>query len=112
MINRAALIVRPKAPFIAWVNGVENSNILPNADDEQTVYLIPEHDTPQEFEKILKKIWTDIFENQLAGWYLDESVWPEKRTLSIFKKWFQIECHTVIEDLCSYPLEDDELEIE
>lgn len=88
MINRAALIVRPKAPFITWVNGVENSTSFPGADDEQTIYLIPEQDTPQEFEKILKKIWAVIFENQLAGWYLDESVWPKKRTLSMFKNWF------------------------
>jgi hypothetical protein len=112
LINRAALILRPRSPFIEWARGIGNCDIVPSADDEQTVYLIPEHDTPQEFEKILKKVWVDIFENQLAGWYLDEAVWPKKRTLAMFRAWFQIECHTVIEDLCGYPLEDDELELE
>jgi hypothetical protein len=109
LINRAALIVRPKQPFIEWARSIEDE-IVPQAEGEQTVYLIPEHDTPKEFEKILKEIWSYVFESQLCGWHVEEDAWPKNRTYSMFKLWFQIECHTVIEDLCGDPIEDDEIE--
>jgi hypothetical protein len=26
-------------------------------------------------------------------------MWPQKRTLAMFKKWFELEYHTVVDDL-------------
>ena len=108
MLNRAALIVRPKEPFIQWALSIDNDGIGPEADDEQTVYLIPQFDDQRGFERILKKIWPEIFECELEDWYTDETLWPPNRTYAMFKKWFRVEYHTVIEDLCGLPLEVDE----
>jgi hypothetical protein len=30
----------------------------------------------------------------------------------MFRKWFRVEYHSVIEDLCGWPLEDDELTLQ
>jgi hypothetical protein len=38
----------------------------------------------------------------------DETVWPRKRTLALFREWFTVELHSVVEDLCDYKLVDDE----
>ncbi len=49
MINRAALILKYKAPAIKWVNDADPYNDNPgitadNIQDDQTVYLIREED--------------------------------------------------------------------
>ena len=109
MLNRTALIVRPRQPFVDWVRGVEDDDVVPDAEGEQTVYLVPEVDTETDLDSVLRAVYAEIFERELDGWYTDESLWPADRTLSMFKQWFQIEHHTIIEDLCAEPLVDDEL---
>jgi hypothetical protein len=47
MLNRAALIVRPAAPFLAWAKSLDDSGAVPNPAGEQTVYLIPGFGTEQ-----------------------------------------------------------------
>jgi hypothetical protein len=108
MLNRTALIVRPKEPLIEWARSLDTDGVLPSTAGEQTVYLVPDFDDDRGFERVLKQVWSEIFERELEGWYVDEAVWPARRTLAMFKKWFSIEYHTVIEDLCAWPLEDDE----
>jgi hypothetical protein len=50
---------------------------------------------------------------ELFGWYTDESIWPEKRTLSVFRKWLDVEIHSMVIDMLdehimreSYNIED------
>jgi hypothetical protein len=110
MLNRAALIVRPAKPFIDWALKLDDSGLAPSPDDEQTVYLIPEFDDEDEFEEILTALFPVIFEDQLIGWHTLEADWPQTRTLAMFRQWFRIEYHTMIEDLVDRPLLDDEFE--
>ncbi len=49
-----------------------------------------------------------LFEMQLDGWHTDESAWPRNRTFAMFREWFSIEFHSVVEDMCDYPIVDDE----
>jgi len=110
MINRGVLIVRPKQPFLDWAAGLDDSDVLPDVDGEQTVYLIPDYDTDDDLQAVIEKVYSEIFENELWGWHTDESAWPENRDLKTFREWFAIETHSVIEDLCDYELteEDDD----
>ncbi len=108
MLNRTALIFRPAQPYIDWARSLPDTDeISPNIDGEQTVYLVEEIYDDDHLEDILKQIYSTIFEQELQGWYLDESLWPKKRTFSMFKEWFTIEYHTCIQDLMDAPLEDD-----
>ena len=38
-------------------------------------------------------------------WYTDESLWPKKRTLKMFREWFAIEYRSMVWDLDTTPLE-------
>jgi hypothetical protein len=109
MLNRAVLIVRPKQPYIEWAAGLDDSGLVPEFEGEKTAYLVPSFEDDDEAEDILKQIYAEIFERELEGWHTDESDWPQERTFAIFKQWFHLELHSVVEDLCAYALveEDD-----
>jgi len=108
MLNRGVLIVRPKQPYLDWAADLDDSGVLPSVEDEQTAYLNPGFEDDDEAEAILKKIYEEIFERELDGWHTDESAWPKNRTFAMFKQWFQIELHSVVEDLCAYEIIDDD----
>ncbi len=108
MLNRAALIVRPAEPYLAWARSLDDSGVTPDPATEQTVYLIPEFDSLEEAGSLLPAIFVEVFERELFGWHTDEHQWPKDRSFGTFKKWFSIDMHTVVEDLCADPLEDDD----
>lgn len=108
MLNRGALIVRAKQPYLDWAAKLDDSGLVPNGADEQTVYLIPNFEDEDEAERILRKVNAEVFERELSGWHTDESAWPKNRSYDMFKKWFQVELHSMVEDLCGYELADDE----
>ena len=107
-MNRGILIVRPKKPFVDWTAGLDDSGIVPSVEGEHTVYLIPSFENDAEAEAILAKIHGKVFENELFGWHTDKSAWPENRTLTMFKQWFEIELHSEVEDLCDYKIVDED----
>ncbi len=110
MLNRAALIVRPKQPFLDWATGLDDSGLVPDVDGEKTVYLIPEFESDEEGLRVLKRVYAEIFERELDGWHTDPSAWPQKRDFKTFQQWFSIELHSVVEDVVDDALVDDELE--
>lgn len=100
MLNRAALIARPAQPFLDWAATLDDSGFVPSAEDEQTVYLIPEVDDEDELKEVLELAWSQIFESELYGWHTVEADWPQNRTMEMFLEWFKIEFHSIIQDLC------------
>jgi hypothetical protein len=108
MLNRSAVIVRPGKGYIDWASSLDDSEIVPDVEGEHTVYLIPEYDDDLHAMEILAQLYQVIFEEELEYWHTDESKWPENRTFEKFKKWFKIEFHSVVEDICDYPVIDDE----
>lgn len=107
MLNRSVMIVRPGPAFITWTMSLDDSGLAPDPKGEQTVYLVPEFEDDEEAERVLAMTYRTVFENELVGWHTDESDWPEELTLDLFKRWFVVEMHSVVEDLCDYALEDD-----
>ena len=91
-----------------WAKSLDDSDVLPDVDGEQTVYLIPEFDDDEEAESVLRLVHREVFERTLNGWHTVQTAWPRDRSLRAFKKWFTIEMHTLIEDLVDHSLEDDE----
>ena len=108
MLNRGVLIVRPNQPFLEWAAGLDDSGLVPDVEGEQTVYLIPEFDTPDDADSVIEQIDLEVFENELYGWHTDESAWPANRDLETFREWFTIELHSVVEDLCDYEIIDND----
>lgn len=110
MLNRAALIVRPKQPFLDWAAGLDDSGLVPDVDGEKTVYLVPEFESDEEGLRVLRRVYAEIFERELDGWHTDPSAWPQKRDFKTFQQWFSIELHSVVEDVVDDALIDDESE--
>lgn len=110
MLNRSAVVVRPKQPYIDWALGLDDSGLAPTADDERAVYLIPEYDDDVEAMEILSQAYDIIFEAELDAWHTDESAWPKNRTFAMFREWFEVEFHSMVDDLCGYELSDDNLD--
>jgi len=110
MVNRSVLIVRAKEPFREWLMSLpEPEDVsLQEINEDNSVYLIPEYEDDFEKDKVLKLIYKEIFEEQLEGWWRDEKDWPKKRNLSLFKKWFDVEFHSVVIDLVGNELVSEE----
>ncbi|OED52743.1 hypothetical protein BEI46_18360 [Aliivibrio fischeri] len=112
MINRAVLMLSYKQPAVDWINEAESYNspevTLSSVNEEKTVYLVAHEitDTPKELEAWIKLNCEVLFENELYGWYVDETLWPKKRNWTLFKKWFSYECHSVVEDTVGAPILD------
>ncbi|MGH8556654.1 MAG: hypothetical protein ACRESZ_04170 [Methylococcales bacterium] len=111
MLNRSALIIRLKQPFVDWINAAninpENVVTLRDANQENTVYLVEAED-PEELEEWLELNYDDLFEEELYGWTTDPALWPQDRSLDFFQKWCGYELHSLVFDTGSSPLEDDE----
>jgi len=108
MLNRAVLIVRPKQMYRNWAAQLDDSGPVPDSDGEQTAYLVPEFQDDDERERVLERVFAEVFERELFGWHTDEKAWPKDRTLALFRQWFEIEFHSVVEDLCACEIVDDD----
>ena len=108
MLNRSVLMVRPKKPFLDWAAKLDDSGLAPDTDGERTVYLIPSFENDEEASAILEEFFSEVFESELWDWHTDKSAWPGKRDLATFREWFEIELHSMVEDLCEDAIYDDE----
>jgi len=110
MINRSAVIVRPKKPFLDWVRAVDYDDAPEVTLDQMdaTLYLVPDYEDPTNAEEVLGRVYGEIFCRELEGWYTDVDVWPMDRSLKVFKQWFDVQHYEVVEDVGRGPIENDE----
>jgi hypothetical protein len=107
VLNRSALVVKPKQPFLEWLHSADPTShrlTLRDLAREPTIYLIPECDTPNDVAEVLRELCDEIFTHQLDGWYRDTSTWPEGRSYDVFCQWFDVQHHSMLIDLCDAPL--------
>ena len=110
MLNRTAIILRCREPFVRWINeagpqpGHDENTV---ESDEQTVYLIDEVDSREDLDRCLGRYHRALFE--LEAWYTDKTLWPKSRTLKAFRDWIDVDYHTVVVDLVDGRLIDDEV---
>jgi hypothetical protein len=91
MLNRAALILRYKQPFVDWINAVDPSAAshgltMADVDQERTVYLVEVEDE-DELARWLARHHEELFEEELQGWYTDPELWPRDRSLKTLQTW-------------------------
>jgi len=106
-LNRSAIVVTPKQPFLDWLHTADPTSLeltLRELVQEPTVYLVPECDTNEDVAQVLRELCEKIFVEQLAGWYADRSTWPPDRSFDVFCRWFDYRHHSMLIDLCDEPL--------
>jgi hypothetical protein len=108
-LNRSAVIVTPKQPFLDWLHRADPTSraLSLEAVSEPTIYLLPDCEEEPELVAHLKNCCDTIFEDQLDGWYRDQSRWPADRDFETFCFWFKYRAHTLVFDLCDDPLRHD-----
>jgi hypothetical protein len=114
MINRNLIIIRFKQPFVDWVNEADpspsNSRMSrEEVNDDSPAFLIHDY-ASEDFENWLEECYELLFEQVLGEWYVDPSLWPQDRTLKLFKAWCDVEVHSMVTDMLDAPLEDDDFD--
>jgi hypothetical protein len=115
IINRTALTVIPKQPYIHWANALDDDGPKLDVHDphyEPTVYLIDEVPGDAALDSALRRYCPQVFENELANWHLLEADWPQKRDYRTFRDWFEVKVSTIVLDLSPRHLALDEYQVE
>lgn len=92
------MVLKAKQPFFDWLKSIDPMDKPEEMVAEGDVYLLPDYDEVKKVENWLKKNFNEIFEDQLNNWYIDEEMWPQKRTFKMFNEWFDYSLHTMIWD--------------
>ncbi|MCL3781373.1 hypothetical protein EMN47_13365 [Prolixibacteraceae bacterium JC049] len=102
-INRRVIYITPKKPFFEWINELDSEDPI-NEENflERTAYAYSD-DTyfmdRSSMETVMQKYYTEIFENELAGMWIDTKAWPKDRSWAEFNKWFDWEIAGLLFDL-------------
>lgn len=104
LLNRSALSVKPTQVFLDWVNSLEptvgdDDLTLDDVDRENTVYLIPEMDTPEALAAFVRERYLEILESELRAWEEDERQWPEALDWALFQRFLRVEHSYLAVDL-------------
>ena len=57
------------------------------------MYLIHEIENREDLDAWLAQHYQVLFEEELSGWYTDESLWPTERSLALFHEWIHVDVH-------------------
>lgn len=131
--NRVVVIVRPRAPFIDWINSSDPDAPeipLEQACAEPNIFLLPANDATdarplgetweRDFDRIstvssgadaqartddwLTHHWTTLFDRLLQDWDVDIVDCPQPRSMALFLAWFDVHTHTAVFDYADEPL--------
>lgn len=111
MINRWALIVRYREPYLRWAASIDEKapQHAEGLGEAISVYLIPEDPERDEDNPPIEPYFEQIFDQELEDWCTDESRWPKKRDLATFLVWFEVKADSIVTDLGSGPIRIEEL---
>ena len=103
--NRGVIQLVPTKLFVDWFNYVTTNGINYSIDNLENIsFLIEDFETRKEFNNWLQCNFQILFEIRLYYACTDKSQWPENRTLSVFKSWFDINHSNLILDLLEEPI--------
>lgn len=113
-LNRGLVVIRYKQPYIDWVKTAGDAPMeisLQQANDDGDSFLLPTYesqidpvDGTEDAIRWVEKRWRMFFEHILESWILDEAEWPQKRSLKMFREWFDIEYRSIVWDMGTEPL--------
>lgn len=110
-LNRCAILLTPRQPYVDWANTVDDEGPrfeLSDGHDSATVFLGPAFGTTAEIEAWVRENADQFFSSMLDDWCPEEELWPSKRTAEMFGAWFDLRIHTIVLDTLDEPLELDE----
>ena len=111
LVNRSALIVRPKAPYLKWAENVDDdaARAAHGLESHVSVYLVREDPRGKEETGPLANYFGKIFALELEAWCSDENTWPERRDFKTFRQWFDVVGQSMVIDLDDREIKVEEL---
>jgi hypothetical protein len=109
-INRSVIFLIPKQPMLNWViaadPGPPLSITLEELQSEVDGFLVSQEkiETTEDAQRWVYRRWEMFFDRFLEEWYTDETLWPKKRTLKMFKEWFDVRYHAMLWDMIDEPI--------
>ena len=105
-INRAAIVVRPRQPYLDWAASLDDEAPahVKGMEARVSIYLVAEDPAEKSETAPLENYCQEIFEAELAAWSQDEDQWPQSRTLAMLQEWFEVTGESVVSDLESGPI--------
>lgn len=108
-VNRSIALIRPLAPFHAWLQqlpgGLDGGMSLDQLGLDCNALLIPPAEDYTDAQTFILERYQQLFEAELSDWCDDDGLWPETLTLELFQQWFAVEIHSIVTDLVDEPLE-------
>jgi hypothetical protein len=103
--NRSVVNLFPTKLYLDWLNYIHGSDVSLELNDIEPIsFLINDFDDISEFEYWMANNFQLLFEIRLNYSCVDKSLWPEDRTLEVFKQWFEIRYSNLIIDLELEPI--------
>ena len=101
-INRDAIIIKPKQPFLDWYYSLYPEDDYEEEIKSPNIYLIDE--TIDDVEKWLKKKFDKFFMQVLGEWHENKKEWPQRRNYKMFNLWFRVEISEMVYDFEKKPV--------
>lgn len=106
-INRNAITIKVRQPFIDWLQKIGNNTLFLPQNEKDNVYLLEEKESKKDFESWLKMNFDKIFKLELSAWSEDKKSWPANRNYKMFREWFDVSFNSLVYDLESSPVSKD-----
>ena len=103
MLNRSAAIITPLLPDLEWAKRDDDTGVAERVFETLRRaphgYLLPECENPKSERAVLEHCWPQPCAAMLGCWLTDENQWPQDRTHGMFRKWFDVQMCSSVEDL-------------
>lgn len=107
LINRGVVVIKPKEPFLEWVNrevDLSSPVTMKDLQKDCTVMLVPDLYSLEDMLDYLSPLRPLLFEGELESWSRDPATWPGDRTAEAFEAWFELEAHSGVWDAVDGPV--------
>ncbi|WP_027847954.1 hypothetical protein [Marinospirillum minutulum] len=102
MLNRSAISIQLKQPFVDWINSLDEEGeqvTLEEVNLEATTYLIPELEDEDALEVFIDERHFELLENELLSWEDDDSYWPADMDRALFDEFLDVKLSFMVFDL-------------
>ena len=111
-LNRSAIVLRPKPPFLEWLHAADQQSVgltLADLGREPTIYLVSACGDAEDEQACLQTVFSTMFDDQLDGWWRDRTAWLAPRSFDVFTRWFDYQFLSTLLDLTDEPLIEEEI---
>jgi len=115
VINRAAILVRPKESFARWASHVcQNAHevTVEELRKEATVFMVEAVESEDDVERVMRRYSEEIFEFLLWECCSEKDLWPPRRDWETFREWVDADYYRLVLDLLRDGIKSEEFDEE